>query len=133
MSVADGILPFVEPRNRASRNQVWQGGELAAWKAYRRRGYRLLARNWRCPLGELDLVLAGRGVVVFCEVKARSSTALGGPYESVGLSKRRKLRALAEAFIKSHRLGSPSYRFDVASVLLGPTGRASVHLFEDAF
>jgi putative endonuclease len=116
-----------------SRDGVWRRGEQAAWAAYRRRGYRLLARNWRCSLGELDLVLSGRGVVVFCEVKARRSAAHGGPHESVGHSKRRRLRALAEAFIKAHALGAGSYRFDVASVFLRPDRPADVHLFEDAF
>jgi putative endonuclease len=93
----------------------------------------LLARNWRCSIGELDLVLSGRGVVVFCEVKARTSTSLGGPYEAVDASKRRRLRALAEAFIRARGLGSVSYRFDVASVLLRTGRPADVHLFEDAF
>lgn len=110
-----------------------RSGELAAWAAYRRRGYRLLARNWRCPLGELDLVLAGPGTVVFCEVKARTSTALGGPHEAVSPSKQRRLRILAEAFISSRRLTARSYRFDVASVLLRADGGIDVHLFEDAF
>ena len=108
-------------------------GERAAWGAYRRRGYRLLARNWRCPLGELDLVLAGPQTVVFCEVKARTSAALGGPHEAVSLAKQRRIRALAEAFLRSHRLPARSYRFDVASVLLRADGGTDVHLFEDAF
>jgi putative endonuclease len=115
------------------KDRVGSWGERAAWGVYRRRGYRLLARNWRCPLGELDLVVTGSGTVVFCEVKARTSVALGGPHEAVTDSKRRRLRALAEAFIKSHRLGAPAYRFDVASVLLRPDGPPDVHLFEDAF
>jgi putative endonuclease len=112
---------------------VGRNGERAAWTAYRRRGYRLVARNWRCPLGELDLVLVGRGTVVFCEVKARTSVALGGPHEAVSSSKQRRVRALAEAFLKSHRLSARAYRFDVASVLLRADGGADVHLFEDAF
>jgi putative endonuclease len=112
---------------------VGRNGERAAWVAYRRRGYRLLARNWRCPLGELDLVLAAEGTVVFCEVKARSSAALGGPHEAVSLSKQRRIRALAEAFLKSHRVSARAYRFDVASVLIRADGGIDVHVFEDAF
>jgi putative endonuclease len=108
-------------------------GERAAWAAYRRRGYRLLAKNWRSPLGELDLVVTGSDTVVFCEVKARTSAALGGPHDAVTDSKRRRIRALAEAFIKSRGLRARAYRFDVASVLLRPDGRTDVHLFEDAF
>lgn len=115
-----------------SRERVWREGERAAWDAYRRRGYRLLARNWRHPLGELDLVVARAGTVAFCEVKARRGASLGGPYESVTPAKRRKIRALAEAFIASTRVRADRFRFDVASVSLGD-GRPSVHLFEDAF
>ena len=115
------------------KDLVGRNGERAALAAYQRRGYRLLARNWRCSVGELDLVLAGPGTVVFCEVKARTSAALGGPHEAVSPSKQRRLRTLAEAFLRSRPLPARSYRFDVASVLLRPDGGTDVHLFEDAF
>ena len=114
------------------RDEVWRDGEAAAWEAYRRRGYRLVARNWRCALGELDLVLEKDGRVVFCEVKARTSSFYGGPHEAVTPSKQRKLRALAQAFSGSRPQPPAGYRFDVASVTLGPGG-ADVHVFEDAF
>jgi putative endonuclease len=132
VSVTGAMLSKVKPKP-GPRDRVGRSGERAAWAAYRRRGYRLLARNWRCPLGELDLVLAESNTVVFCEVKARTSTILGGPHEAVSASKQQRLRALAEAFIKSRGLGARAYRFDVASVLLRPGGRTDVHLFEDAF
>lgn len=107
-------------------------GEDAALRVYERRGYRVVARNWRCPLGELDLVVQRGGVVVFCEVKARSGAAFGGGFEAVTWSKRRKLRQLAEAFLQSYRPLDVRVRFDVASVWLGP-GPADVEVFEDAF
>lgn len=107
-------------------------GEDAALRVYRRRGFRAVARNWRCPLGELDLVLERGDLLVFCEVKARTGAAFGGGYEAVTWSKRRKLRQLAEAFLAA---GAPEHRqvrFDVASVWLGRDG-ADVEVFEDAF
>jgi putative endonuclease len=114
------------------RDLVWRAGERAAWEAYRRRRYRLVARNWRCPLGELDLVVERDGVVVFCEVKARASSLLGEPFEAVDAEKRRKVRAVAEAFLGA-RDSAARYRFDVASVRLSPGGKADVRVFEDAF
>ena len=111
---------------------MWRAGERAAWEAYRRRGYRLVARNWRCPLGELDLVVERDGVVVICEVKARASTLMGDPHDAVTPKKQRKLRAVAEAFLGT-RPGPTGYRFDVASVRLASDGRADVRVFEDAF
>jgi putative endonuclease len=107
-------------------------GEDATLRVYERRGFRPLARNWRCPLGEIDLVLERGSLLVFCEVKSRTGAAFGGGYEAVTWSKRRKLRQLAEAFVSSRRPMHDRIRFDVASVWLGRSG-ADVEIFEDAF
>ena len=107
-------------------------GEDAALAVYVRRGYRLVARNWRCKLGELDLVLVRGDTLVFCEVKARRGSAFGGGYEAVTWRKQAKVRALAEAFLQERRDRPGAIRFDVASVALGPRG-PQVELFEDAF
>lgn len=113
---------------RADRGRA---GEEAALALYRRRGFRVLARNWRCALGELDLVLERDGLVVVCEVKARTGAGFGAGHESVVWAKRARIRRLAEAFLATgDRL--PEVRFDVASVWLGPRG-PEVELFEDAF
>jgi putative endonuclease len=109
-----------------------RAGEDAARRAYERRGYVVVARNWRCALGELDLVLLRRGLLVFCEVKTRSGPAFGGGYEAVSWSKRRRIRSLAEAFIQQQGLADSDVRFDVASVWLA-RGAPDVEVFEDAF
>lgn len=115
--------------DKASRGRY---GEDAALRVYRRRGFRLLAQNWRCPIGELDLVLERGGLLVFCEVKSRTGAAFGGGYEAVTWSKRRKLRQLAEVFLSSAGVRHDGIRFDVASVWLSH-GAADVEVFEDAF
>jgi putative endonuclease len=122
----------VDPSPKDQRSWRGREGEDATALTYERCGYRVVARNWRCPLGELDLVLQRGGVLVFCEVKARSGSAFGGGYEAVTWTKRRKLRQLAEAFLQSYRPLDVRARFDVASVWLGPRG-ADVEIFEDAF
>lgn len=109
-----------------------RAGEEAALRVYLGRGFWPVARNWRCALGELDLVVRRAGLLVFCEVKTRSGSAFGGGYEAVTWSKRRKLRQLAEAFLAAERPPQAAIRFDVASVWLGPRG-ADVEIFEDAF
>lgn len=111
---------------------MWHSGERAAWEAYRRRGYRLVARNWRCPVGELDLVVERSGVLVFCEVKTRASSLHGDPHEAVTPRKQRKVRTVAEAFLGS-RPAPRRFRFDVAGVRLRADGTAEVQVFEDAF
>ena len=96
-------------------------------------GFEEVARNWRCRLGELDIVVARGGLLVFCEVKTRSGAAFGGGYEAVTTTKQRKLRRLAEAFLASSRVRPASIRFDVASVGLTAAHDPDVHLFVDAF
>jgi putative endonuclease len=114
---------------RSERGRI---GEEAVARMYEGRGLRVLDRNWRCPFGELDLVVQRGDLLVVCEVKTRSGVAFGGGYEAVTWSKRRKLRRLAEAFVSERRLTGSRVRFDVASVWLGRRG-ADVELFEDAF
>jgi putative endonuclease len=108
-------------------------GERATLQAYRRRGYRLVARNWRCAIGELDLVLARGPVLVICEVKSRRGRAFGDGWEAVDARKRRKVRAVTAAFLQVTAARPAAIRFDVASVRLAPDGSAEVEVFEDAF
>jgi putative endonuclease len=107
-------------------------GEDAACSRYRSSGFEILARNWRCSLGEIDIVARRRDLIVFCEVKTRRGSAFGGGWEAVTATKRRKLRALAEAFLLSTRTASMDVRFDVASVAIEGE-RRSITIFEDAF
>ena len=75
-----------------SRVRLGASGEdqVAAW--YEARGYRVLARNWRCREGEVDLICVQGRRLVFCEVKTRSSAAFGHPAESVTPVKQRRIR-----------------------------------------
>ena len=109
-------------------------GEDAALRTYTDAGYRLIARNWRCRIGELDLILARGPVLVFCEVKARRGPAFGAGWEAVTARKRAKVRSVAQAFLMSSGLRPDATRFDVASVEVGKRpGEAKVELFLDAF
>src|SRR5262245_9951263 len=92
------------------------GEELAAqW--YVRRGYSVLERNWRCPIGEIDLILLRVRWVVCCEFKARRSAAFVVPAIAVGPVKQQRLRRLAAAWLATRpfRRGV-EVRFDVVAV-----------------
>jgi putative endonuclease len=116
---------------RTHRQRLGARGEQLAADWYAARGYRVVARNWRCREGELDLVVAGHGDVVFCEVKTRSSDRFGVPAEAVTPAKRRRLRVLAARFLAEHPAagaGRRGVRFDVAAVTGG-----EVEVIEAAF
>ena len=80
----------------------------------------MLARNWRCEHGELDLVVGRDGHVVVCEVKTRSSDRFGLPVEAVGPAKQRRLRRLAQCWVsEAATCRVRSVRIDVVGVLGG--------------
>jgi putative endonuclease len=101
-------------------------GERVAARRLTAAGMVLLDRNWRCELGELDLVLREDDVLVFCEVKTRTSTAFGHPLEAVTARKAARLRRLAARWLDEHGVHAPGIRIDLVGVLLAPRGAAEV-------
>jgi putative endonuclease len=98
-----------------NRQALGAHGEALAAQWYEARGFVVLARNWRCSFGELDLVAGRAGLVVFCEVKTRTGAAYGGAVAAVGPSKRRRIRRLAAEWLASNP-GRGEVRFDVVAV-----------------
>lgn len=101
---------------QARRQRGISGEEVAAaW--YASHGYEVLARNWRCRTGELDLVLRKGPEVVFCEVKSRATAVFGTPIEAVTHDKRQRIRHLAARWIEESKYRPVQIRFDVAAIL----------------
>src|SRR5437660_1455419 len=100
----------------------WFGSrsERAAARFLRRLGYRIVARNYTCPLGELDLVALDGGCVVFVEVRSTGGADATRPAESVGADKQRRLTDLALHFLARHRLLGRPARFDVLALSWPP-------------
>ena len=108
-------------------------GEAFVAQYLRKKGYTLLASQWRCRFGELDLVARSkRGVICFVEVKLRGNTAHGLPREFVDRHKQERLRTAAAAYLSSHELDVPA-RFDVAEVYQAPDGALRLEYLENAF
>jgi len=91
-------------------------GERAAAKYLKQQGYRILARQSRSRIGEIDLIALDGQTVVFVEVKTRSSQAAGHPAEEVTQAKRRQLTRTALAWLKRRHMLNVSSRFDVNAI-----------------
>lgn len=92
-------------------------GEALAARHLVDQGMVLLDRNWRCDLGEVDLVLRDGRVLVVCEVKTRSSVAYGTPLEAVTAQKAARLRRLAARWLADHAVRPQEVRIDLVGVL----------------
>jgi len=99
------------------RQVLGADGEERATAWYRARGYAVLARNWRCRDGELDLVVGQGRTVVFVEVKTRRTARFGHPLEAVTADKQARLRRLALTYLRETGTHAGSLRFDVVGIL----------------
>ena len=114
------------------RRSLGLAAEDAVAEQLRREGFALLARNWRCREGEIDLVAREGDTLCFIEVRCKTDVAGGHPLETVTGPKQRQVLRVARAYLE--RLGSPDVpvRFDVAGVV-PRDGRFRITYIRDAF
>ena len=113
------------------RQRIGQWGESVAADYLSARGYAILARNVRTPHGEIDLLARRDQVLVFVEVKTRTSRGQGYPEEAVGSRKQAHLLAAAEHFLQAHPDLPDSWQFDVISVEGTPGSEPVITHFEN--
>ena len=119
---------------RSSPQQSGQAAEALARQFLEQRGLRLLAQNWRCRLGELDLVMLDSDTVVFVEVRYRRYSAWGGAAESVDARKREKLSRAAQHFLQQEsRWARHPCRFDVIAITADSQAPAPLNWIQNAF
>ena len=113
------------------RRQTGRQGEDIAASYLTGKGYRILARNWRCPVGELDLVMADDQTLVFVEVRTRSGSRFGPAEESITPAKQMRLIELAQTYLQESTAPGVSWRIDVVAIQLGQ-GLPQVNHIENA-
>jgi putative endonuclease len=101
-------------------------GEQVAAAHLQADGMSVLARNWRCRLGEIDVVAVDGCCLVVAEVKTRRTSSFGGPAEAVTAAKLARLRRLAASWLSSQDRCFDDVRIDVLAVTRGPRGAAQV-------
>ncbi len=107
-------------------------GEFLAEKFLKKKGYRILERNYRTQFGEVDLVARDGKALVFVEVKARSSVAFGSPLAAVDARKQSHLTMAAGIYLATHDIIDQPVRFDVVGIL-GSGDKVKIELVRNAF
>ena len=108
-------------------------GEELACRHLQQRGYAILARNFRCRSGELDVVARDGAATVFVEVKERRGASHGDGQDAVTFGKRRRIVRAARLFAASRGLSECALRFDVISIAWSPDGRPLLRHEQGAF
>jgi putative endonuclease len=107
-------------------------GEKIAVAYLRKNGYHIYESNFRCSLGEIDIIAREKSELVFIEVKTRKSGKLGYPEQAVGARKQKKMSQLALWYLQKKKLTDISARFDVVAITLLPEGN-EIRLIKNAF
>lgn len=112
-------------------NSLGKEGEEIALHFFRKKGFRIIEKNYRTPFGEIDIIAKEKDILVFIEVKTRADNSFGYPFEAVTPRKREKIRRVALSFLKKYKKELPA-RFDVLSITLDGDKRNIEHI-KDAF
>jgi putative endonuclease len=116
-----------------SSTELGRQGETIAAQALETHGYVVVDRNWRCPVGEVDIVAREGDTWVFVEVKLRQGHDYGSPEEAITQAKRDRLLQLAQNYLAEHDLSDVSWRIDVVAIGLAPSGKVlRLTLYQDA-
>lgn len=115
------------------RRHFGQEGEAKAEQYLRRKGYRIVAKNIRSSIGELDLIAEDGPVLVFIEVKARQTEQFGGAIHAVHQRKQKKLIQLASQYLARHHLSDRICRFDVVLLQGADTAASTIRHIQNAF
>jgi putative endonuclease len=110
-------------------------GERAAKSYLKKQGYRILKKNYRTPVGEIDIIAEHKCILVFIEVKSRTSAAFEQPFSAVTARKQKKIAQTANYFLAKNKIGDREIRFDVVSVLSDNENpdALEVEILQDAF
>ncbi|MBI4373100.1 MAG: YraN family protein [Candidatus Omnitrophica bacterium] len=121
---------MIEPKE--SNQTTGRQGERIGEDYLKARGYQILERNVRSPLGEIDLVARHQDILVFVEIKTRRANTFGLPEESVDRRKRSRLIRLASWYLAQHPKSNPQVRFDILAIELNRANHR-IRLIQDAF
>jgi len=114
------------------RQQFGEKGESIAVKQLKKEGYKILERNYRTKLGEIDIIAKDGEVITFIEVKARKSEKYGTPRHAVTPAKQKKISMVALSYLKEKNQFDKKARFDV--VTINPkSSNSAVSIIKNAF
>lgn len=108
-------------------------GEDEACRFLRKKGFKILDRNYRAGSCEIDVVARDGKLILFVEVKTRSSRDFASPWENVGYRKQKNLKSAAKIYIQDHSSSGFTYRFDVISIVMDDALKAEIEWIQQAF
>jgi putative endonuclease len=128
------LLPGRRRKLLKDRKLLGRWGEKRCERFLRRKGFAIIARNFACKLGEIDLIATDNaGSIIFVEVRTRADESFAEAHRTVTPKKRARIVRTAQYFLKTYKVKDRPLRFDVVAVVLGRKGRPQIRHYENAF
>lgn len=115
------------------RQILGQKGEKRAAQYLKKKGYKVITANYRCQYGEIDLIARDTDILIFIEVKTRTSTDFGDPAAAVDYRKQQQISKVAHHYLVTHHKDDVDARFDVISILSPNGKKTKIEHIIDAF
>jgi putative endonuclease len=113
--------------------ELGRKGEERAVDFLKKNGYRIIQRNYKNKLGEIDIIAKDKDTLCFIEVKTRVNLNFGLPQEAVNFYKQKKLNKVALSYLKQYNLLNIPARFDIVSVIINNQNKVEINIIKDAF
>ena len=115
------------------RKETGALGEKLASEYLKKKGYRIIATNYRCPIGEIDIIAKHQDCLAFIEVRTKNNRSFGPPEESISRTKKKKMRLTAAYYLNRMKKPPEIWRIDFVAVEIGENGKASrLEVYENA-
>jgi len=118
---------------RNLRQILGEKGEKQAARYLKKKGYKVVTANYRCKYGEIDLIVRDADILIFIEVKTRTSTDFGDPAAAVDYRKQQQISKVAHHYLITHHNDDVDARFDVISILSPRGQKTEIEHISDAF
>lgn len=119
-------------KERRSNQELGKWGEEYAARFLEQNEYKILTRNYRCKIGEIDIIAKNKEYIVFIEVKTRKNISYGYPREAVTKHKQKKIYYVALNYITRYNLNNSFFRFDVVEII-GNEYNNTIQIIKNAF
>ncbi len=116
-----------------NRQNLGKTGEAIALNFLKKNNYTIITTNYRCKLGEIDIIARVDEYLVFIEVKTRSGTSHGHPLDAITVRKQRQIGKVAQYYLTENDLFDRAARFDVVSVIISEGNKIKVEMIQNAF
>ena len=118
---------------KAAHLKLGERGERQASRYLKKRGYKIVEKDFKCKFGQIDLIAKDHEALCFIEVKCRSTESFGQPQDAITYTKQNRIKKISEYYMLKKKLANVQVRYDVVAIYEPKSGTREINLIKNAF